>query len=232
MRSGDRSERRSGRLRSKRGLPSWIAVAALTLHSALARAEEIVQPDPVSGQVFFNAVDTNGQQQKISVPLTSAFDRFDPSLGELAQIEYAWDYRFRVTLDVASTGGGSGGATGPIQINGMTTISGGGGGNGDGSDTPGVLVVDFAVTGSTAIDPLVAPDSFVLPFLGAPGASVDLVYTPELSATSTGDSVVTLALLDGSSTTLRYVYAPEPTAALTALAALSALAALARSARR
>ena len=68
--------------------------------------------------------------------------------------------------------------------------------------------------------------------VNAPGASVDLVYTPELSATSTGDSVVTLALLDGSSTTLRYVYAPEPTAALTALAALSALAALARSARR
>jgi hypothetical protein len=35
------------------------------LHSAQARGEESVQPDPVAGPVFLNAADTNGQQQKM-----------------------------------------------------------------------------------------------------------------------------------------------------------------------
>lgn len=204
-----------------------VAVVWIALLASTARGDEIVQPQDVSAQVFVNAVNTNNQLLKLPATLTSTFDRFDPSLGELTAIEYAWDYRFRVTLDLAGVGSGSGGASGPFQINGTTTFSGGGGGNGDGSDEAGVLIADFSVTGNQTIDPAIAVDAQVLPFLGAPGTTVDLVFAPELSYRATGGTV-TLALLAGSSVSLRYVYAPEPAAVLAGSAAWLVLVALSR----
>jgi len=68
------------------------ALAALLVLAPLgADAAEIVQHVPVPPQVFFTALDTGGVQQQIPIELWSSFDRFDPGLGLLTQIDFAWD---------------------------------------------------------------------------------------------------------------------------------------------
>ena len=84
------------------------ALAALLVLAPLgADAAEIVQHVPVPPQVFFTALDTGGVQQQIPIELWSSFDRFDPGLGLLTRIDFAWDYHFRLTIDVTGMEGGA-----------------------------------------------------------------------------------------------------------------------------
>lgn len=198
-------------------------VASFVLVPLAADAAEIVQQLPVPPRVFFEAVDTGGAETELLAELPSAFERFDPSLGTLTRIDYAWDYHFRLTIDVTGFGGGSAGLTGPFAINGEHVFSGDGNGGGDGSDTPAVKIVEFSVTNHQEIDPEQAPGSWLLAFVGVPGQEVTLVYEPKITVRSTGDANVTFELLDTSSVTLRYEYLPEPDAPLAGLAAGAAL---------
>jgi hypothetical protein len=81
--------------------------ALLVLAPLGADAAEIVQQVPVPPQVFFTALDTGGVQQQIPIELWSSFDRFDPGLGLLTRIDFAWDYHFRLTIDVTGMEGGA-----------------------------------------------------------------------------------------------------------------------------
>lgn len=193
--------------------------ALLVLVPLAADAAEIVQQVPVSPEVFFTAVDTGGAEQEIFPELAIVFERFDPGLGTLTGIDFAWDYHFRLTIDVTGFGGGAGGVTGPFTIEGADTFSGDGNGNGDGSDTPAVKVAEFSVTNHQAMDPAQIPGAWLLAFLGSPGQEVSLVYEPRIWVRSTGEANVTLELLDTSTVTLRYEYLPEPDAGLGVLAA-------------
>lgn len=198
------------------------ALALLALAPLAADAAQIVQQVPVPPRAFFTAVSTGGAEQEIEVELPNVFDRFDPALGTLTGIDFAWDYHFRLTLDVASAGGGAGGVTGPFTLEG-STIGGDGNGNGGGGDTPGVQVLEFALTGHQELPPAHIPGAWLLAFLGSPPQDVEIVYEPRIWVRSTGDATVSLEMLDTSSVTLTYEYLPEPDAGLAALVAIVAL---------
>lgn len=190
-----------------------------------------MQQRTVEPQTFWSGVDTDGAQLQMPIEIRDTFDRFDTSLGTLDRVEYAWDLGFGVAMEIAVTGGASGGVTGLFQVDG-TTLSGDGGGNGNGASGPVTLHADYSLSGLLQVDPAVAAEAQYLPFLGTAGQSVDVVYAGQVSATSTGDALVTHELLDGSSVSLRYLYTvPEAGRAFSALVAAAALRASAKPVR-
>ena len=81
--------------------------ALLVLAPLGADAAEIFQHVPVPPQVFASHVVTPEENLELPLELVSWFDSFDPGLGLLTRIDFAWDYHFRLTIDVTGMEGGA-----------------------------------------------------------------------------------------------------------------------------
>jgi hypothetical protein len=204
----------------------------------VADAAEIFQHVPVPPQVFASHVVTPEENLELPLELVSWFDSFDPSLGTLTEVHFAYDYRLRLTIHAGAFGGG-----GYAEFSGMFELDsqsyegeaifygdGSGIGGHSPSGSPAERAFDFAMTRAIRVSPLELPMSA---FVGAPGQELAIVLDGHATVFVGGDATASLELLDGSSVTLRYVYeAPEPAAELAGLAAGAALLLVRTRARR
>lgn len=202
------------------------AVAALAFAN-FAAADTLVYSETFDSTDFSITIPADGNSH--SPVFTLAINQFDPGLGTLNSVSFAYSFQFSFNGNSGPSGGGTsaGTDTGPFRLSNEATFYSQTNGSGNGASPNSNFSFNFVVGPESGALGALGNVGYVASFLVGT-APLSITWEPTISLSPGSGVTGTLALGSGSmSLTYDYTPVPEPSAfaALAGLAVLGATAA-------